>query len=191
MDLDPNQVPKQKSQPTGSRGVRCGERQLSPLPRRLMEDLYAIFQNSRRLVRDANGLDASADGDLRAIIEVLGEDHAHLRRLLFLVAIENLFHCGHFANFSAFRDPRRRGGSKTVVSPPRRSGDHGAFVGMKSSGCGTAASRAQQCSIFSSAAIVANVPKMMANGKFVSYEGVDGRRGISARLRVAAGISGQ
>jgi hypothetical protein len=58
-------------------------------------DLYAIFGNSRQFLRDANGLDASADGDLRAMIEVLGEDHAHLRRLLFLVAIENLFHCGH------------------------------------------------------------------------------------------------
>ena len=71
------------------------ERSSHPDHRISWTDLYAIFRNSRQLVRDANGLDASADGDLRTMIEVLGEDHAYLRRLLFLVAIENLFHCGH------------------------------------------------------------------------------------------------
>jgi hypothetical protein len=45
-----------------------------------------------------------------------------------------------------------------AVSPPRRSGDHGAFVGMKSSRRGTATSRPHSCSTFASASTVeANV----------------------------------
>src|SRR5712691_9733626 len=65
-------------------------------------DLYAIFRNSRQLVRDANGLDASMDGEIQdddgeiqAAIRIIREDHAYLRRVLFLVAIEKLFNCGH------------------------------------------------------------------------------------------------
>ena len=57
-------------------------------------DLYAIFRNSLQLVRDANGLGSSADRELQALIDIMREDHARLRRLLFLVAIENLFDCG-------------------------------------------------------------------------------------------------
>jgi hypothetical protein len=57
-------------------------------------DIYAIFRDSRQLVRDADLLEPSADGNLRAMVKVMRDNHAHLRRLLFLVAIENLFNLG-------------------------------------------------------------------------------------------------
>jgi hypothetical protein len=58
-------------------------------------DLYAIFRNSRQLAREASQLGPSADRELQAIIDIMRDDHARLRRLLFLVAIENLFDLGH------------------------------------------------------------------------------------------------
>ena len=58
-------------------------------------DLYAIFRNSRQLAREANELDPSADREIQAAIRIIPEDHAYLRRVLFLVAIEKLFNCGH------------------------------------------------------------------------------------------------
>jgi hypothetical protein len=58
-------------------------------------DLYRIFQNSRWLAREANQLGSSADdGYLQALIAIMRRNHACLRRVLFLVAIENLFNCG-------------------------------------------------------------------------------------------------
>ena len=57
-------------------------------------DLYAIFRNSRQMVRETSRLETSADENLRAMVKVLRENHAHLRRLLFLVAIETLFNIG-------------------------------------------------------------------------------------------------
>jgi hypothetical protein len=58
-------------------------------------DLYAIFRNSRQLAREANELDPSVDRELQAAIGIMQEDHGCLRRVLFLVAIEKLFDCGH------------------------------------------------------------------------------------------------
>lgn len=57
-------------------------------------DLFAIFRNSRRLVRETNRLDASADLELPIMVDIMREDHSRLRRLLLLVAIENLFNVG-------------------------------------------------------------------------------------------------
>lgn len=55
-------------------------------------DLYAIFRNSRQLVRDSKQLAAhfADDGDLKAMSEVMQENHAELRGALFLVPIEKL-----------------------------------------------------------------------------------------------------
>jgi hypothetical protein len=60
-------------------------------------DLYAIFRNSRLLVRQANRLNPGPSGDesLRLIAGMMRRDHALIRSLLFLVAIENLLGCGH------------------------------------------------------------------------------------------------
>ena len=57
-------------------------------------DLFAIFGNSRQLVREANRLGSSADRNLQIMIDMMRESHARLRRVLFLVAIEKLFDCG-------------------------------------------------------------------------------------------------
>jgi hypothetical protein len=57
-------------------------------------DLYVIFRNSRTLVMEANGLEPTDDGDLKAMAEVMRDNHNWLRKLLFLVAIENLFRLG-------------------------------------------------------------------------------------------------
>jgi hypothetical protein len=57
-------------------------------------DLYAIFRNSRQLMEDADGLGPSGDRKVQVLIDIMREDHIHLRRLLFLVAIEKLFNLG-------------------------------------------------------------------------------------------------
>lgn len=57
-------------------------------------DLYAIFRNSRQLVRETNRLNPSADRDLQIMIDIMREDHGRLRGLLFLVAVETLFDLG-------------------------------------------------------------------------------------------------
>jgi hypothetical protein len=60
-------------------------------------DFYAIFRNSRQLVRESKQLAAhfADDGDLQAMAEVMQENHAELRGALFLVPIENLLKLRH------------------------------------------------------------------------------------------------
>jgi hypothetical protein len=55
-------------------------------------DLYAIFQNSRQVVRESKQLAAhfADDGDLKAMAEVMQENHVELRGALFLILIEKL-----------------------------------------------------------------------------------------------------
>ena len=57
-------------------------------------DLYVVFRNSRRLVIEANGLLPTTDEELIAMVNVMRDNHDWIRRLLFLVAIENLFNAG-------------------------------------------------------------------------------------------------
>jgi hypothetical protein len=54
-------------------------------------DLYVVFRNSRRLVIEANGLLPTTDEELIAMVNVMRDNHDWIRRLLLLVAIENLF----------------------------------------------------------------------------------------------------
>ena len=57
-------------------------------------DLYVVFMNSRTLVMEANRLLPTPDGDLRVLAEIMRDNHNHLRKVLFLVAIEKLFRLG-------------------------------------------------------------------------------------------------
>lgn len=57
-------------------------------------DLYVVFMNSRTLVMEANGLLPTPDGELQVMAEVMRDNHKHLRKVLFLVAIERLFRLG-------------------------------------------------------------------------------------------------
>jgi hypothetical protein len=46
------------------------------------------------MVREISRLGPSADRELQAMIDIMRHDHARLRRLLFLVAVETLFNLG-------------------------------------------------------------------------------------------------